>query len=67
MNRVVVLLVLIMNVLCAFSEEPEKQNFYVGTFTSEGAKGIYLCNFDSGSGEISLQETFDVNVQNKTL
>jgi len=57
MNRVLILMILIMNVLCVFGKESEKQCFYVGTFTSEGAKGIYLCNFDDGSGEISLKET----------
>ncbi len=31
---------------------------YVGTFTSEGAQGIYLCDFNSGSGEISLVNVF---------
>jgi 6-phosphogluconolactonase len=66
MNRVVILLLLIMNVLCVFGKEPEKQHFYVGTFTSEGAKGIYLCNFDNGSGEISLQETF-VGIDNPSF
>ncbi len=35
---------------------PEK--FYVGTFTSGGAEGIYLCSFNSDTGEISLLKTF---------
>lgn len=34
------------------------QEFYVGTFTSEGAEGIYLCTFDPGSGDIALKEVF---------
>jgi 6-phosphogluconolactonase len=45
-------------VLFVFGEKPEKQHFYVGTFTSEGAKGIYYCEFDIKTGEISLKETF---------
>ncbi len=36
--------------------KPEK--LYVGTFTSEGADGIYLCDFNSETGEISLSKTF---------
>lgn len=32
--------------------------FYVGTFTSEGAEGIYLCSFDHSTGEIELINTF---------
>ena len=57
MKKIVILFMLIMNVLCTFGQKAEKQLFYVGTFTSEGAKGIYLCNFDSQTGEISLDET----------
>jgi 6-phosphogluconolactonase len=66
MNKILVLILLIMNVLCAFGKEPEKRFFYVGTYTSNGGKGIYLCNFDNGSGEISLQETF-VGIDNPTF
>jgi 6-phosphogluconolactonase len=58
MNKIVILLLLIMNVLWAYGKKPEKQFFYVGTYTSEEGKGIYLCNFDDSSGEISLLETF---------
>lgn len=35
-----------------------KENFYVGTFTAEGAEGIYLCQFDGSSGEISRSRVF---------
>ena len=31
---------------------------YVGTFTSEGAEGIYLCQFDPASGSIGLKQVF---------
>lgn len=58
MKRILLLSVLIVNVLFVFGEKPEKQHFYVGTFTSEGAKGIYYCEFDIKTGEISLKETF---------
>ncbi len=34
------------------------QKFYVGTFTSEGGEGIYLCNLNSETGEISWNRTF---------
>ncbi len=40
----------------AHAVHPEK--FYVGTFTSEGAEGIYLCELNGETGEISLSETF---------
>ncbi len=58
MKRILLLSVLIVNVLFAYGEKPEKHHFYVGTFTSEGAKGIYYCEFDKKTGEISLKETF---------
>ncbi|MEZ5106146.1 MAG: lactonase family protein [Draconibacterium sp.] len=34
------------------------QKFYVGTFTSEGADGVYLCGFNEETGELSLLKTF---------
>ena len=58
MKRTLLLSVLIMSVLCVFGENPVKQHFYVGTFTSEGAKGIYYCEFDNETGDIDLKETF---------
>ena len=36
----------------------QNRKFYVGTFTSEGAEGIYLCNFNTKTGDISLENTF---------
>ncbi len=42
----------------AGGQDSENEKFYVGTFTSEGAEGIYLCEFNRTSGEISLVETF---------
>lgn len=58
MKKIIVLLVLIISVLCIYGQPAKTQQFYVGTFTSEGAKGIYLCDFNNESGEISLKETF---------
>lgn len=37
-------------------ETPEK--FYAGTFTSEGAEGIYRCSFNPSSGEIAIEQVF---------
>jgi len=58
MKRIILLFVLIINVLFVSGQNSEKQYFYVGTFTSEGAKGIYLCEFDRIKGEISLKDIF---------
>lgn len=63
MKRISLLLLLIVNVLFVLGQNTSKQKFYVGTFTSEGAKGIYLCEFDSEKGEIELKQTF-VGVDN---
>jgi 6-phosphogluconolactonase len=34
------------------------QYFYVGSYTSEGAEGIYLCQLNTATGEIQLEKTF---------
>ncbi len=47
--------------LFAFSlsaQNKTEKNLFVGTFTSEGAEGIYLCRFDVISGKIALQKVF---------
>lgn len=58
MKRLVLLLLFILVGLIANSQNKNSKKLYVGTFTSEGAEGIYLCNFNSESGEISLINTF---------
>jgi len=55
------ILLLSFLVFATFSSNSQNENMeklYVGTFTSEGAEGIYLCNFNSESGEITLDKTF---------
>lgn len=41
-----------------FGQTPDSGKFYVGTFTTEGAEGIYLCSFDFSTGEMKLVNTF---------
>ncbi|HPF50907.1 MAG TPA: lactonase family protein [Draconibacterium sp.] len=41
-----------------FGQNTRLQQFYVGTYTSEGAKGINLCTLDTETGEIKLVKTF---------
>lgn len=55
--KIFVLLFLFINGLFCFGQENEIRKMYVGTFTSEGAEGIYLCNFKSSTGEIILDKT----------
>ncbi|PIF06395.1 MAG: 6-phosphogluconolactonase [Draconibacterium sp.] len=52
---IVVALLAILQVYCAGSD---KIKLYVGTFTSEGAEGVYLCSFDTLNGDLSLKKTF---------
>ncbi|MBK6283224.1 MAG: lactonase family protein [Draconibacterium sp.] len=58
MKRISMLLFLIVTALLVFGQNTGKQKFYVGTFTTEGAKGIYLCEFDALTSEIGLNQTF---------
>ena len=41
------------------SAQPEKQcDLYVGTFTSEGAEGVYHCSFNSVTGDLTEKQVF---------
>jgi 6-phosphogluconolactonase len=51
MNRVFLIVVLIAHFETADAQPGISDRFYVGTFTSEGALGIYVCSFDRHSGE----------------
>jgi len=56
--RYLLLIILAFTTFLAISQNENIQKLYVGTYTSEGSEGIYLCNFNSESGEISLDKTF---------
>lgn len=49
---------LLLPLLVLQSNGQEMKKFYVGTFTSEGAEGIYLCSFNSETGGLTLENTF---------
>ncbi len=53
-----VLLFFLCIVTFSFGQENLISKLYVGTFTSEGAEGIYLCSFSHETGKISLENTF---------
>lgn len=44
--------------LLNLAQENKTVPLYVGTFTSEGAEGIYLCQFDPVTGSITLNQVF---------
>ncbi len=58
MKNLRILFLLVVCIIACNSVVVNGQRFYVGTFTSEGGEGIYLCNFDPVSGEIALVKTF---------
>jgi len=41
-----------------FAQKPVTDRLWVGTFTSEGAEGIYLCSFEPSTGIISQERVF---------
>lgn len=44
--------------LAGFSQIRGGGKFYAGTYTDEGSEGIYLCDFNYATGEISLNQVF---------
>ncbi len=65
-RKALLIVVILLYVLPVFSVNPGKLGFYVGTFTSEGARGIYLCDFDTLTGKIGLNKTF-VGIDNPSF
>lgn len=58
MKKLIVLFLLLASIISGIAQDGEGKTFYVGTFTSEGAEGIYQCSFDRSTGKISLQKVF---------
>lgn len=58
MKSINLFFLLMLSVLTAFGQSSVKQQFYVGTFTSEGGKGIYLCDLDTATAQIKISQTF---------
>lgn len=58
MKHLILLSIVILTILNVFSQEKNIRKLYVGTFTSEGSEGIYLCNFNTETGDIFLDKTF---------
>lgn len=58
MYKILTVFVCLLLLFNGNAQNSEKEKLYVGTFTNEGAEGIYLCTFDQSTGEISLSKTF---------
>lgn len=50
--------ILVFGGLFAKCQSETIEKLYVGTYTSEGAEGIYLCTFNLETGDISLDKIF---------
>ena len=59
MKRIVLVLLSFFMGNLVFGQNANLQKFYVGAYTSEGAKGIYLCTLDTETGEIKPVSTFE--------
>lgn len=55
---VLIIILMCFNIIGASSQEKGSQKLFVGTFTSGGAEGIYLCDFDASTGKIEKRKTF---------
>jgi 6-phosphogluconolactonase len=58
MNSYLLIFAFLMFPMLNRAQENVRLPLYVGTFTSEGAEGIYLCRFDPERGELKLQQVF---------
>jgi 6-phosphogluconolactonase len=58
MKKLFCILLLFSLVLYLQAQEKNSSNLFVGTFSSEGAEGIYLCSFNNTTGNLSLKQVF---------
>lgn len=58
MRKILSIVISVVLSLAVTAQENNMHDLYVGTFTSEGAEGIYHCRFDEGTGKITLTNIF---------
>ncbi len=58
MTRIFLFITLFFSGILLNAQENSLQKFYVGTFTSEGAEGVYFCSFNNETGDLKLENTF---------
>ncbi len=58
MKRILLVFTFAVLAYAVHAQNKNGLNLLVGTFTSEGAEGMYLCNFNDAGGTISLEKTF---------
>lgn len=57
MKRLLLPLLLLSLFLCE-AQTPGRELFYVGTFTSEGAEGVYICAMEKNTGNLLLLDVY---------
>lgn len=58
MKKLLTIIQLFVFILSVHAQNQSESTLFAGTFTSEGAEGIYVCRFDNQSGKLSLQKVF---------
>lgn len=58
MKKITALYIILLLAISLSAQNNDAVSLYVGTFTSEGSEGIYLCKFNESTGEIALQKIF---------
>ena len=58
MKSYILFLFVLLISIAAYSQDKNQQKFYVGTYTSAGADGIYLCGLNLETGAIKMEKSF---------
>jgi 6-phosphogluconolactonase len=58
MKNICLTIAFLILVFVGNSQNHKDALFYVGTFTSGAAEGIYLCGFDASTGNVTLSEVY---------
>lgn len=58
MKKLIVIMLYLITLVSVNAQQPNGIRLFAGTFTSEGAEGIYLCRFNEDTGQIVLEKVF---------
>lgn len=58
MKKFIATCLLLFTILVVWAQQGDLYDLYIGTFTTEGAEGIYHCQFNAVEGELSLKQVF---------
>lgn len=57
-KKILFLLIFASSAVAMTARDSNPLKLYVGTFTSEGAEGVYLCSFDTVTGKLEKRQVF---------